>query len=103
MALRSRTRRARAGLSAYLVRIVPYNIMAWQRTHPYCCTLSDLITLKNHLSSLGPCLAPATESPITNIHLKDVHVRKTTGKWSCEDIDTKTSGSTDVTPTLTCL
>ena len=43
------------------------------------------------------------ESHIRDLHLNDVHVHKTAEKWSCEDIDTKTSGATNVTPPVSCL
>ena len=43
------------------------------------------------------------ESRIENIHLNNVHVRKSGSGWQCQDVDTKSSGATDVTPPLTCL
>ena len=43
------------------------------------------------------------ESRIENIHLNNVHVRKSGSGWQCQDVDTKSSGATDVTPPSTCL
>jgi hypothetical protein len=34
------------------------------------------------------------ESLISNIHLNNVHVKETKGKWHCEDIDKATSSAT---------
>ena len=43
------------------------------------------------------------ESLIKNIHLNNVHVRKTAESWQCVDVDKKSSGASDVSPPLTCL